>query len=88
MLSPKLTLVILSLVLMAVPALGSEMEDFDADFGEEVRMRNFHRFATPTETMEPSVTIPQSPTGFDEVICSAYPEICINAGLLPKPFPQ
>lgn len=37
---------------------------------------------TPTQTIP---TIPSQPTTFDPSICSAYPEICSNAGI---PFPS
>ena len=36
-------------------------------------------YETPTPTTE--VTIPYMPTTFDSAVCSAYPEICRNAGL-------
>ena len=36
-------------------------------------------YETPTPTTE--VSIPYMPTTFDSAICSAYPEICRNAGL-------
>jgi hypothetical protein len=35
----------------------------------------------PTPTTEP--TLPNQPTTFDPSICSAYPELCRNAGILP-----
>lgn len=55
--------------------------DHEVDFGQ---MRGFALLATPTESSV-TVTVPSAPTSFDAAICSAYPEICVNAGLLPVP---
>lgn len=54
------------------------------DVPKEHQMRGFGRYvemATPTET---SVIIPSAPTTFGADICSAYPEVCVNAGLMAK----
>lgn len=54
------------------------------DFPNDQQMRGFGRYvemATPTET---SVIIPSAPTTFGADVCSAYPEVCVNAGLFPK----
>lgn len=70
--------------------VGAEGNFFDRIFlDHEVlphldQMRGFAIQATPTETSQ-TVTVPSAPTTFDAAICSAYPEICVNAGLLPVP---
>lgn len=39
-----------------------------------------HTYVTPTPT-KTTVVIPIQPTGFDDAICLAHPEVCRNAGL-------
>ncbi|PJF17339.1 hypothetical protein PSACC_02813 [Paramicrosporidium saccamoebae] len=78
----------------ALPLLLAFIRSIDAEFDgynlhEMAHMRDFLHQApditpTPTPTTTPiTVTIPYKPTTFDAAVCSAYPELCINAGLLP-----
>lgn len=77
--------VALPLLLVFVRSIDAEFDGYNLH--ELAHMRDFLRQATditPTPTTTPvTVTIPYKPTTFDAAVCSAYPELCINAGLLP-----
>jgi hypothetical protein len=81
----------MQLLLRIVPVLLSLIVSIRADFDgynldELAHMRDLIRHipgtTTPTNTPT-SVTIPYKPTTFDAAVCSAYPELCTNAGILP-----
>jgi hypothetical protein len=72
-------------MLVFVRSIDAEFDGYNLH--ELAHMRDFARQAnnitpTPTPTIT-TVTIPYKPTTFDAAVCSAYPELCINAGLLP-----
>ena len=48
---------------------------------EFARVKHGHPTPPPTPTTKP--TLPNQPTTFDPSICSAYPELCRNAGIGP-----